>query len=255
MSLSLFDLSGRRALITGSSKGIGFAYATGMAEAGCEIVLNGRNEEVLEHARSRLSEDGHSASAYSFDVTDHAASAAAVDRIENEIGPIDILVNNAGMTIRHSLEDYPLEDWRTVLSTNLDSVYNVSQATARHMLKRGKGKIVNTCSVLSEITRPGAAAYSTSKGAVKMLTKTMAVDWATRGITVNGIGPGFFVTDLNRDHAANPEFRSSIEARTPMKRWGELDELVGAAIFLASDASSFVTGHIIYVDGGVTAAI
>jgi gluconate 5-dehydrogenase len=190
-----------------------------------------------------------------FDVTDSAEVRAGVARIEAEIGPIDILVNNAGIQRRAPLEDYAEETWRELMRANLDSVFFVGQAVAQAMIPRKRGRIVNICSVQSELGRPGIAPYAASKGAVKMLTKGMAIDWGKYGIRVNGLGPGYFRTELNRALVEDEKFSSWLSARTPLGRWGEVDELVGAAIFLASDASSFVNGHILYVDGGITASI
>jgi gluconate 5-dehydrogenase len=253
--MKLFDLSGRLALVTGSSKGLGFAIARGLASAGAEIVLNSRNQSALEKARAKLAADGHRVHARAFDVTDAAAVTVAVDAIENEIGPIEILVNNAGMQHRAPLEDFPLDAWERLKATNIDSVFFVGQSVARHMIPRRRGKIVNIASVQSELARPGIAPYTATKGAVKMLTKGMATDWARYGLQVNAIGPGYFNTELNAALVANPDFTAWLEKRTPAGRWAEVEELIGAAIFLASDASSFVNGHVLYVDGGITASL
>jgi len=252
---SMFDLTGRLALVTGSSKGIGLAFADALAEAGAEIVINARNAEELEATRARLADAGYKVHALPFDVTDQAAVQANVERIENEIGPVDILFNNAGMQYRTPLEEFPEEAWRRIMATNLDSVFYVGQAVARHMIPRRRGKIVNTCSVGSEIARATIAPYTTSKGAVKMLTKAMCVDWAKHGLQVNGIGPGYFKTELNRALYENPDFDAWVRQRTPAGRWGELDELKGVAVFLASDAASYVNGHVVYVDGGLVSAL
>ncbi|QCI64907.1 glucose 1-dehydrogenase [Phreatobacter stygius] len=255
MALTSFDLSGRRALITGSSTGIGLAYAQGLAEAGAAIVLNGRDRDKLAAAAAGLAAQGFTVSSRAFDVTDQPAAAAVVDAIEREDGPIDILVNNAGTTFRAPLDEFPEEAWRRVMATNLDSAFYVSKAVARHMIPRGRGKIINTCSVTSEIARPTIAAYVTSKGALKMLTKAMAVDWAKHGIRVNGIGPGYFKTELNESLYRDEVFTAWVASRTPLGRWGELEELQGACVFLASRASDYVTGHVLYVDGGMTASV
>jgi gluconate 5-dehydrogenase len=253
--LQQFDLSGRTALITGSSAGIGLALAQGLAGAGAAVVLNARNEAKLQTAAQALREQGASVHAVAFDVTDATAVAAAVARIEAEIAPIDILVNNAGMQKRAPLQDFAQADWQQLMRTNLDSVFVVGQAVARHMIPRGRGKIINICSVQSELGRPGIAPYTASKGAVKMLTKGMAIDWGPHGIQVNGLGPGYFKTELNQALVDNPEFSAWLIGRTPSRRWGDVADLVGAAVFLASDASRFVNGHILYVDGGVTAQL
>jgi gluconate 5-dehydrogenase len=248
-------LTGRRALVTGSSRGIGLALARGFAAAGASLVLNARDQTALERAAEDLRRQGGTVALAPFDATDGAGVRAAVDRIERDIGPIDILVNNAGMQRRMPLEDYPEETWREIMRTNLDSVFLVGQAVARHMIKRRKGKIINVCSVQSELGRPTIAPYTASKGGVKMLTKGMAIDWGKYNIQVNGLGPGYFKTELNAALVADEAFTGWLLARTPLKRWGEVDELIGAAIFLASPASDFVTGHILYVDGGVTASL
>jgi gluconate 5-dehydrogenase len=255
MSLKLFDLTGRRALVTGSTKGIGLAIAQGLAGAGCEIIINGRDEARLKAAADALREAGITVSALAFDVTEQEAVTAAVDRMEKSIGPIDILVNNAGMQFRAPLENYPADKWRELMRANVESMFLVSQAVARHMIARKRGKIVNICSVQSEMGRPGIAPYAASKGAVKMLTKGMCADWAKHGLQINAIGPGYFKTELNQALIDNAEFSSWLEKRTPAGRWGNVSELAGAAIFLASDASSFINGHILYVDGGITSVL
>ncbi|GAB0113978.1 SDR family oxidoreductase [Acidisoma sp. C75] len=254
-AVRLFDLSGRIALITGSSKGIGHAIAAALAEAGATIVLNGRDAAALEKARAALARPGRQVHAKAFDVTRPQAVAEGVAEIEREIGPIDILFNNAGMQHRTPLQDFPLDAWERITTVNIDSVFFVGQAVARHMIPRGRGKIINICSVQSELGRPGIAPYAATKGAVKMLTKGMAIDWGKFGLQVNGLGPGYFKTELNQALVDNPEFSAWLEGRTPAGRWGSVEELAGAAIFLASDASSFVNGHILYVDGGITASL
>lgn len=250
MATNLFDLSGRRALVTGSSRGIGFAIAEGLAEAGAHVVLNARNGTELNEARSRLAAAGHTAHAYAFDVTNRDAVERHVWQIEQEVGPIDILFNNAGIQRRIPLVEFPADAWREVITTNLDAVFLVGQAVAKHMIARGRGKIVNTCSLMSEVARPSISAYTAAKGAVKMLTKAMCVEWAKHGIQANGIGPGYFKTELNRALFTDPVFDEWVRKRTPAGRWGEVDELKGVALFLASDASTYVNGQIIYVDGG-----
>ncbi|MEO8807473.1 MAG: glucose 1-dehydrogenase [Burkholderiaceae bacterium] len=253
--LQKFDLKGRTALITGSGSGIGYALAMGLAGAGAAIVLNGRNTGKLDQAAQHMRAAGATVFTAPFDVTNGQAVATAVARIEAEVGPIDILVNNAGMQRRVPLEQFEEAQWRELMKTNVDSVFLVGQAVARHMIERKRGKIINICSVQSEMARPSTAPYAASKGAVKMLTKGMAIDWAQYGIQVNGLGPGYFKTELTEALVANPEFNSWLVNRTPSRRWGEVEDLVGAAVFLASDASNFVNGHILYVDGGVTAML
>lgn len=255
MSLKQFDLTGRRALVTGSSQGIGLTIARGLAGAGAEIIINGRDEAKLKAAARDLRELGASVHAAAFDVTVQDAVTVAVDSIERTIGPINILFNNAGMQFRAPLEDYPADKWRELMRVNVESVFLVSQAVARHMIERKHGKIVNICSVQSELGRPSIAPYTATKGAVKMLTKGMCADWAKHGLQINAIGPGYFKTELNHSLVENAEFSSWLVKRTPAGRWGNVDELMGAAIFLASDASSFINGHILYVDGGITSVL
>ena len=252
--LDAFQLHGRRALITGSSAGIGLALAEALAQAGAHVVLNGRTASKVDAAAQTFKAQGLSVSIAVFDVTDADSARAAVDHIEAE-GPIDILVNNAGMQIRGPLHEYQDADWHTIMKTNLDSVYYVGQAVAKKMIPRGQGKIINICSVQSELGRPGIAPYTATKGAVKMLTKGMAIDWGPFGINVNGIGPGYFKTELNQKLVDDPAFSSWLVGRTPSRRWGDVADLGGAAVFLASEASCFVNGHILYVDGGVTATL
>lgn len=254
MSHKIFSLAGKRALITGSSQGIGYGIAQGLAEAGAEVILNGRDAGKLSIAAAELRKAGHKVQVATFDVTSQASVTAAVAEVE-ALGAIDILFNNAGMQFRTALEDYPLEKFQELLRVNVESVFLVGQAVARHMIKRGRGKIINICSVQSELGRSSIAPYTATKGAVKMLTKGMCADWAKHGIQVNAIGPGYFKTPLNQALVDNPEFSSWLEKRTPAGRWGNPDELSGAAIFLASDASSFINGHILYVDGGITSVL
>ena len=251
----LFGLDGRLALITGASGGIGRAIATGLAEAGADVVVNGRTAQTVDVVVADINSAGGKAHGAVFDVTDSAAVRAGVARIEADIGPIDILFNNAGIQRRMALEDYPEDTWRELMRANLDSVFFVGQAVARAMIPRRRGRIINLCSVQSELGRPGIAPYTASKGAVKMLTKGMAIDWGKHGIRVNGLGPGYFRTPLNKALVEDEKFSAWLAGRTPLGRWGEVEELVGAAIFLASEASSFVNGHILYVDGGITASI
>jgi len=254
-TLSLFDLTGRRALITGSSRGIGQALARGLAGAGAEIVLNGRDEARLAEAASALAAEGATVHRLPFDATDHAAVKTAVDGFEAATGAIDILINNAGMQHRTPLEDFDPADFERLMRTNVTSVFNVGQAVARHMIARGRGRIINICSVQTALARPAIAPYTASKGAVANLTKGMATDWAQHGLQVNGLAPGYFETELNAALVADPEFSAWLAKRTPAGRWGKVEELVGAAVFLAGDAASFVNGHILYVDGGITASL
>ncbi len=252
---STFRLDGRLALVTGSSTGIGFALARALAQAGAPVVLNGRDAARLETARAALADEGHTVHTASFDVCDISGTEAAVDRIEREIGPIETLVNNAGITRRGAFHELAAADWQAVLRTNVDSLFVVGQIVARRMVARKRGRIINTASVMSELGRPGTAAYTASKGAVKMLTKGMAIDLGPHGINVNAIGPGYFKTELTAALVADTTFSQWLTNRTPSRRWGELEDLGGAAVFLASDASRFVNGHVLYVDGGVTASL
>ncbi len=254
-SLSLFSLTGRRALVTGSSRGIGFAIAAALAGAGAEIIINGRDEVALGEAASKLAADGAKVRAAAFDVTSEDSVASAIGWVENDIGPIDILVNNAGMQFRAQLEDFPADKFNQVMATNVTSAFLVGKAVAKGMIGRRNGKIINICSLMSTFSRNSIAPYAASKAAIANLTRGMATDWARHGLNVNGIAPGYFKTELNAALIANAEFTAWVEKRTPMGRWGETPELGGAAVFLASEASSFVNGHILYVDGALTATI
>ena len=253
--MDAFKLDGRVALVTGSSAGIGEALARGLAKAGAEVVINGRRQELVDKVVQSLIDAGQKAHAAPFDVTDPQAAAVAIEDIETHVGPIAILVNNAGIQRRESLEAFDEAAWRELMSTNLDSVFYVSKPVANKMIPRRRGSIINICSVQSELGRPSIAPYAASKGGLKMLTKGMAVDWGQYGIRVNGLGPGYFATELNAALVADEKFSSWLCDRTPLGRWGNVQELVGAAVFLSSDAASFVTGHVLYVDGGVTARL
>ncbi|MFO6464965.1 SDR family oxidoreductase [Jannaschia sp. KMU-145] len=255
MSTDLFDLTGTRALVTGSSQGIGLALARGMAAAGAAIVLNGRDTGKLDAAAATLRETGATVDTLPFDATDHDAVRTAIDGFEAGTGPIDILVNNAGMQHRTALEDFPANAFERLLQTNIASVFHVGQAVARHMIGRGAGKIINIASVQTALARPGIAPYTATKGAVGNLTKGMATDWAQHGLQCNALAPGYFETPLNQALVDDPEFTAWLSKRTPAGRWGRVEELVGACIFLASDASSFVNGTTLYVDGGITASL
>jgi gluconate 5-dehydrogenase len=255
MGLEKFSLKGRNALVTGSSQGIGNALAKGLAEAGATVILNGRDEAKLKKATADLAAAGFTVHARAFDVTDSKAVTAGVDAIEREIGPIDILVNNAGMTRRAPTEEMPDEVWHEIIRTNLDGVFFMARAVGKHMIGRKRGSIINICSVMSELGRPTIVPYTASKGGVKLMTKGLAADWGKHGIRVNGIGPGYFKTPLNKALIEDEKFSAWVSGRTPLGRWGDTEELVGAAVYLASDASSFVTGHVLYVDGGMTAVV
>lgn len=253
--MKLFDLTGRTALVTGSSMGIGFALAQGLAAAGAKIVLNARDVARLEESAERLRASGAEVDELVFDVTDAASVQEAVNAYEEAKGKIDILVNNAGMQHRTPLEDFPVEAFDRLMRTNVNSAFYVGQAVARHMIKRGTGRIINIASVQSQLARPAIAPYTASKGAVTNLTKGMATDWAKYGLNCNAIAPGYFDTPLNAALVADADFSAWLEKRTPAGRWGKVEELVGACIFLASDASTFVNGHTLFVDGGITASL
>jgi gluconate 5-dehydrogenase len=251
----LFSLDDAVALVTGSSGGIGLALARGLAEAGARVVVNGRDPRKVAAAVASMRSDGLLADAAVFDVTDPEAVESGVASIEHDIGPIRVLINNAGIQRRAPLEDFSPETWRELMRTNLDAVFYVGQAVAKRMIPRGKGQIINIASVQSELARTNIAPYTASKGAVKMLTKGMATDWGKHGLRANALAPGYFRTELNKALVEDEKFSAWLSARTPLGRWGDVQELVGAAIFLASDASSFVNGHVLYVDGGVTACL
>ena len=253
-SIELFNLKGKKALITGSSQGIGYALAKGLSDAGAEIVLNGRNKEKLNNAAKSLN-SSHRLYQLCFDVTNQKETKIKIDDFEEQFGSIDILINNAGMQFRSPLEDFPSDMFEKLLSTNVSSIFNVGQAVAKHMIKRGYGKIINIASVQTSLARPGIAPYTATKGAVGNLTKGMATDWAKYGIQCNALAPGYFDTPLNAALVSDKEFTSWLEKRTPAGRWGKVEELVGASIFLSSKASDFVNGHILYVDGGITASL
>ncbi len=251
----IFDLSGKVALVTGSSSGLGGVLAAGLGRAGATVVLNGRDQTKLETAVKRMTGKGISATGAAFDVRERQRIMPAVNDILQRHKRIDILVNNAGIHLRGDLAGISEETWQQVMDTNLKGVLLVSQTVVPHMIERRSGKIINICSLQSERTRPTTGTYAAAKGGLKMLTKAMAVDWARHNIQVNGIGPGYFLTDMTRPLADDAEFDAWYKSRTPARRWGQPHELVGAAVFLASRASDFVNGHILYVDGGFLAAM
>jgi gluconate 5-dehydrogenase len=257
-TINKFSLSKKIALITGSSRGIGLIMAKGLANAGATVVVNCRrkNVEKLCQIVEQLKGQGiKNVYGYSFDITKKDDISEQVQMIEKDLGPIDILVNNAGVQRRGPLEEMEESTWREVIDTNLTGAFLTSQQVVRGMIKRKYGKIVNICSLMSEIGRDSISAYSASKGGLKMLTKNMAVEWAKYNIQVNGIGPGYFITDMTRSLVENKEFNQWIINRTPARRWGNPEELLGALIFLSSEASDFINGQIIYVDGGILAGI
>jgi len=250
----MFDVAGATALVTGSSRGIGFALARGLLSAGVSVVLNGRDTDRLDAARAALS---HSADVHAvpFDVTDPDAVRRGVARIEDTVGPLDILVNNTGTQHRAPFTEFADADWERLIATNVTGAFLVGREVARRMVERRSGRIVNICSLQSEVARPGIAAYSATKGAVKMLTKGMSADLAPFGINVNAIGPGYFATELTAPLVADEAFSAWVRSRTPAGRWGDVDDLVGGLLYLVSPASRFVHGQVLYIDGGMLAVL
>jgi gluconate 5-dehydrogenase len=251
----MFDLTGRTALVTGSSRGLGRVLARGLGRAGAAVVLNGRNAEALERTRAEFAAEGIPAHACPFDVTDEAQVEEGVAHVERDVAPIDILVNNAGVNLRGAFEELPAATWREVIDINLHGAFHVTRAIGRAMVKRRRGKVINICSLMSEGGRPSTAPYAASKGALKMLTRALAVEWGRHNIQVNGIGPGYFLTEMTRHMAEDPKWDEWVKSSSPAGRWGDPEELVGTAVFLASAASSFINGQVIYVDGGWLAAL
>ena len=255
MSAPGFDLSGRLALVTGAGSGLGLAIARGLAAAGARVVLNGRDLAKLETAAATLRESGLAIETASFDVADSASVDAGIRELVARIGAIDILVNNAGVQHRGPIEEFSDADWRRLMATNLDAPFFMARAVIPAMKARRAGKIINIGSLMSRLARPTTVPYQTSKGGIAMLTRGLAVELAPFNIQVNAIAPGFFRTEMNAALTGNPEFSAWVEKRTPAGRWAAPQELAGAAVFLASPASAFVTGQILYVDGGFTAGM
>jgi gluconate 5-dehydrogenase len=253
--MDLFSLRGKRALITGSGQGIGLAVARGLASAGASIVLNDIDADRLAAAVSGLRAEGISADGVKFNVAKPEEVGPAITELIGRVGPIDILFNNAGIHRYAALVDMELSQWQQVIDVNLTGAFVVAQAVARTMIARGSGKIVNICSLMSEAARPTTANYTAAKGGLKLLTKAMAVEWGKHGLQINGIGPGYILSDLTRHLAAKPEFDSWVKGRTPAGRWGTPEDLVGAAVFLSASASDFVNGQVLYVDGGFLAGL
>jgi gluconate 5-dehydrogenase len=255
MPAGLFDLTGQTALVTGSSRGLGRAMAEGLADAGAVVVLNGADPGRLAAAAGEMRGRGRDVREACFDVTDEAAVTAAFERLDGEGAAVDILVNNAGIQWRKPLVELATEDWRRVIETNLTSAFLVGREAAKRMIPRGRGKIVNIGSLTSELARATIAPYTVAKGGIKMLTRAMAAEWAQHGIQANAIGPGYMLTDMNQALVDDPAFDAWVKSRTPSRRWGRPEELIGAAVFLASAASDYVNGQIIYVDGGMLAVL
>ena len=255
MSTALFNLAGKTALITGSSRGLGRAMAEGLARAGASIIINGTNAARVDEAVTAMRAEGFSVSGIVFDVTDEAAVIAAFEGFDKAGTAIDILVNNAGIQFRKPMVELDTADGRRVIETNLTSAFIIGREAAKRMLVRGHGKIINIGSLTSALARATVAPYTVAKGGIKMLTQAMAAEWAVGGIQANSIGPGYMLTDMNQALIDNPQFDAWVKGRTPAKRWGRPDELIGTAVFLASSASDYVNGQIIYVDGGMISVL
>jgi len=253
---SLFDLSGKRAFVTGATHGLGMAMAKGLAESGAELIVNSTTPSRMESAVEEYKREGHKVHSFIFDVTDEKKATFFVDKVENNIGPIDILVNNAGIIKRVPLKDMDVEDYRKVIDVDLTGPFIMSKQVVKHMIPRNAGKIINICSMMTELGRDTVGAYAAAKGGLKMLTKSMATEWGRYNIQVNGIGPGYFATSQTEPiRKEGHPFNDFIINRTPAGRWGEPSDLAGTAVFLSSKASDFVNGQIVYVDGGILATI
>lgn len=252
---NLFDLTGKRALITGSAQGIGNLLAGGLAEYGAEIIINDRTQARADQAAQALVAQGFRAVGYAFDVTQATQVEQAIARIEAEVGAIDILINNAGIQRRFPFTEFPEEEWDNVIEVNQKGVFLVSQQVAKYMIGRRAGKIINICSMQSELGRKTITPYAASKGAVKMLTRGMCVELAEYNIQVNGIAPGYFATEMTTALVNDEAFSAWLYQRTPAARWGKPEELIGAAVYLASSTANFVNGHLLFVDGGMLAAV
>jgi len=255
MTTSLFDLSGQTALVTGASRGLGLAFAEGLAQAGARIVLNGVNTERLIKTANALRAKGYDVLTAAFDVTDEAENKSAFEHLDAEGVEISILVNKAGIQFRKPMVELETADWQRVIDANLTSAFVVGREAARRMIPRGRGKVVNIGSLTSELARATVAPYTVAKGGIKLLTKAMAAEWSEHGIQANAIGPGYMITDMNEALINNPEFDAWVKGRTPMRRWGKPEELVGTCVYLASEASNYVSGQIIYVDGGMISVL
>ena len=255
MSTSLFSLAGKTALVTGSSRGLGFSIAEGLAGAGARLLLNGVDKTRLDASAAALRERGHQVDAFAFDVCDETAVVAAFNSFDAQGIEVDILDNNAGVQFRKPMVELATEDWRRVIETNLTSAFVVAREAARRMIPRGRGKVINIGSLTSELARATVAPYTVAKGGIKMLTRAMTAEWARHNIQANAIGPGYMLTDMNQALIDDPSFDAWVKGRTPAGRWGKPEELIGTAVFLASDASNYVSGQIIYVDGGMISVL
>jgi gluconate 5-dehydrogenase len=255
MTTTIFDLSGKTALITGSSRGLGRAMAEGLARAGAKVIINGTDAGRVDEAVAAMRAEELAAEGAAFDITDEAAITAAFARFDAEGTEIGVLVNNAGIQLRKPMVELTTAEWRKVIDANLTSAFVIGREAAKRMIPRGCGKIINIGSLTSAFARATIAPYTVSKGGIKMLTQAMAAEWAASGIQANAIGPGYMITDMNQALIDNPVFDSWVKGRTPSKRWGKPEELVGTAVYLASAASDYINGQIIYVDGGMTAVL
>ena len=257
MTTASFDLTGKIALITGSSRGIGLSLAQGLAGAGATIVLNGVNEARLESTRAALAEEFGSDRVFAraFDVTDQEAIRTGIRLIEEEVGPIGILVNNAGIQHREPLLEVSLDDWERVIRTDLTSAFLVGREVARFMIARGRGKVINICSVQTDLARPTIGAYTAAKGGLRNLTRAMTAEWAGQGLQINGIAPGYIHTEMTQNLVDDDTFNSWIIGRTPAARWGTTADLIGPAVWLASASSDFVNGQVIFIDGGMSVVV
>jgi len=250
-----FDLTGRVALVTGAYRGLGFAIARGLANAGARVILNGRNADALAGAAAVLAGEGIAADVALFDVADGGAVREGVAAAARRVGPIDILVNNAGIQRRHALVDFPQHDWDAIIATNLTAPYLVSQAVMPAMIAAKRGKIIHIASLMSELARPSVVPYTAAKGGIRQLTRGMVVELAPHNIQVNAIAPGYFATEMNRALLDDAKFTAWVKARTPAGRWGEPEEISGLAVFLASSAANYVTCQMVMIDGGMSVSL
>ncbi len=255
MSTDLFSLAGKRAIVSGSGRGIGFTIGRGLARAGAAVILNDIDAGRLTAAVVQLAAEGLDVRGADFDVTDPVAVEAAAERIETLDGPVDILVNNAAVQLRMPVAQWTPEDWHRVIDAGLTSAWLMSQAFGMRMVARGHGKIINMCSIQSDLGRTSIVPYTAAKGGLRMLTRGLCAEWGPRNIQVNGIAPGYFHTALTEALVTDEAFSAWVRGRAPAGRWGDPEDLVGAAVFLASGASNYVNGHLLYVDGGMSAVV